>query len=110
MAPHPRSDHHHAQVPPLDKIPEAARPTVEAFLKTRARRAEAQDTQRQAHAALKPAVEKDKAGLDRTRPRGGFRSAWQAQEARYAGEALGLTPRALVQLGWRIVDVDEEER
>lgn len=29
-------------------------------------------------------------------------SAWQAQEARYAGEALGLTPRALAALGWRI--------
>ncbi|MGO4340687.1 hypothetical protein AB4Z02_03250 [Pedococcus sp. 2YAF34] len=31
-------------------------------------------------------------------------SAWQAQEARYAAEALGLTPRALAALGWRIVD------
>jgi hypothetical protein len=30
-------------------------------------------------------------------------SAWQAQEARYAAEALGLTPRALASLGWRIV-------
>ncbi|MEU6339957.1 hypothetical protein ABZ883_03275 [Streptomyces sp. NPDC046977] len=37
----------------------------------------------------------------------GTASAWQAQEARYAGEALGLTPRAMVQLGWRIVDGDE---
>ena len=34
----------------------------------------------------------------------GVASAWQAQEARYAAEALGLTPRALAQLGWRIVD------
>lgn len=34
----------------------------------------------------------------------GTASAWQAQEARYAAEALGLTPRALGQLGWRIVD------
>ncbi len=30
-------------------------------------------------------------------------SAWQAQEARYAAEALGLTPRAMASLGWRIV-------
>lgn len=36
----------------------------------------------------------------------GSASAWQAQEARYAAEALGLTPRALGQLGWRIVDGD----
>lgn len=34
----------------------------------------------------------------------GSASAWQAQEARYAGEAMGLTPKALVALGWRIVD------
>lgn len=34
----------------------------------------------------------------------GTASAWQAQEARYAAEALGLTPRALGQLGWRIVE------
>lgn len=34
----------------------------------------------------------------------GSASAWQAQEARYAAEALGLTPRAMNQLGWRIVD------
>ncbi len=34
----------------------------------------------------------------------GQASAWQAQECRYAAEALGLTPRALGQLGWRIVD------
>ncbi|MVO86647.1 hypothetical protein GPA10_18255 [Streptomyces sp. p1417] len=40
----------------------------------------------------------------------GEASAWQAQEARYAGEALGLTPRAMVQLGWRIVDDDGEAR
>lgn len=34
----------------------------------------------------------------------GTASAWQAQEMRYASEALGLTPRALGQLGWRIVE------
>lgn len=34
----------------------------------------------------------------------GSAAAWQAQEARYAAEALGLTPRALGQLGWRIVE------
>lgn len=34
----------------------------------------------------------------------GEASAWQAQEARYAAEYLGLTPRALVALGWRIVE------
>lgn len=34
----------------------------------------------------------------------GTASAWMAQEARYAAEALGLTPRALGQLGWRIVE------
>jgi hypothetical protein len=32
----------------------------------------------------------------------GTASAWQAQEARYAAEALGLTSRALASLGWRI--------
>jgi hypothetical protein len=32
----------------------------------------------------------------------GTASAWMAQEARYAAEALGLTPRALASLGWRI--------
>jgi len=31
-------------------------------------------------------------------------SAWQAQEYRYAAESLGLTPRALTSLGWRIVE------
>ncbi|GAB3049645.1 hypothetical protein GCM10027053_05510 [Intrasporangium mesophilum] len=34
----------------------------------------------------------------------GEAAAWQAQEARYAAEALGLTPKALVALGWRISD------
>lgn len=34
----------------------------------------------------------------------GTASAWQAQEARYAAEALGLTPRALAALGWRITE------
>ncbi len=37
----------------------------------------------------------------------GSASAWQAQEARYAGEALGLTPRAMAQLGWRIVESEQ---
>jgi hypothetical protein len=32
----------------------------------------------------------------------GTAAAWQAQEARYAAEALGLTPKALTALGWRI--------
>lgn len=34
----------------------------------------------------------------------GTAAAWQAQEARYAADALGLTPKALVALGWRIDD------
>lgn len=34
----------------------------------------------------------------------GEASAWMAQECRYASEALGLTPRALTMLGWRIVE------
>ena len=34
----------------------------------------------------------------------GTASAWQAQEARYAADALGLTPRALTALGWKIVE------
>lgn len=34
----------------------------------------------------------------------GTASAWQAQEHRYAAESLGLTPRALAQLGWQIID------
>lgn len=34
----------------------------------------------------------------------GNASAWMAQEARHATEALGLTPRALASLGWRISD------
>lgn len=34
----------------------------------------------------------------------GTASAWQAQEARYAAESLGLTPRSLASLGWRIVE------
>lgn len=33
----------------------------------------------------------------------GAAPAWQAQEYRHASEALGLTPRALVALGWQIV-------
>lgn len=34
----------------------------------------------------------------------GSASAWQAQEARYAAESLGLTPKAMVTLGWVITD------
>lgn len=34
----------------------------------------------------------------------GTAAAWQAQELRYATEALGLTPRSMAQLGWRITD------
>lgn len=34
----------------------------------------------------------------------GKAAAWQAQEARYAAESLGLTPRAMTSLGWRIVE------
>ncbi|MCH0540752.1 hypothetical protein I3F58_14475 [Streptomyces sp. MUM 203J] len=34
----------------------------------------------------------------------GEASAWQVQEARHAGAALGLTPRAMAQLGRCIVD------
>ena len=34
----------------------------------------------------------------------GKASAWQAQEARYASEALGLTPKSLTSLGWRIAE------
>ncbi len=34
----------------------------------------------------------------------GSASAWQAQEARYAAESLGLTPRSLAALGWRIAE------
>lgn len=34
----------------------------------------------------------------------GTASAWQATEARHAAEALGLTPRALAALGWRITE------
>lgn len=32
----------------------------------------------------------------------GTASAWMAAEARHAGEALGLTPKALAHLGWRL--------
>jgi hypothetical protein len=34
----------------------------------------------------------------------GTASAWHAQEARYASEALGLTPKAMAHLGWTIED------
>ncbi|GAA3667220.1 hypothetical protein FB459_1277 [Yimella lutea] len=33
----------------------------------------------------------------------GKAASWQALEARHASESLGLSPRALVALGWRIV-------
>lgn len=38
----------------------------------------------------------------------GTASAWKAQEARYAAEALGLTPKAMQALGWVIVDEGDE--
>lgn len=34
----------------------------------------------------------------------GTASAWHAQEARYAADALGLTPKAMAHLGWVIAD------
>lgn len=34
-------------------------------------------------------------------------SAWVAQEARYAAEALGLTPKAMNALGWVIEETEE---
>jgi hypothetical protein len=34
----------------------------------------------------------------------GTASAWHPQEARYAAESLGLRPRAVAALGWRIVE------
>ena len=34
----------------------------------------------------------------------GVASAWQAAEMRHAAESLGLTPRGMAALGWRIVD------
>ncbi|MCM0622849.1 phage terminase small subunit [Nocardioides bruguierae] len=40
----------------------------------------------------------------------GEASAWVAQEARYAADALGLTPKAMVSLGWRIRDEREEQQ
>lgn len=39
-----------------------------------------------------------------TRLLAGDGSAWVAQECRHAGEALGLTPKAMAALGWRISD------
>ena len=32
----------------------------------------------------------------------GSASGWMAQEARHANEALGLTPKAMAQLGWKV--------
>lgn len=34
----------------------------------------------------------------------GSAAAWQAQEARYAADSLGLTPKSLASLGWRVVE------
>ncbi len=34
----------------------------------------------------------------------GSASAWQAAEMRHAAESLGLTPRGMAALGWKIVD------
>ena len=34
----------------------------------------------------------------------GSASAWQAMEMRHAAESLGLTPKGMAALGWRIVD------
>lgn len=34
----------------------------------------------------------------------GVASAWMAQEARHASEALGLTPKSMLSLGWRVVE------
>lgn len=34
----------------------------------------------------------------------GSAAAWHAQEARYATDALGLTPKAMAALGWKIVE------
>jgi hypothetical protein len=36
-------------------------------------------------------------------------SAWVAQEARYASDALGLTPKAMNALGWRIAGINQKE-
>lgn len=33
-------------------------------------------------------------------------TAWVGQEARYASDALGLTPKSMNALGWRIADVE----
>lgn len=34
----------------------------------------------------------------------GSAAAWQALEMRHAADALGLTPKGMAALGWRIVD------
>ena len=34
-------------------------------------------------------------------------SAWMAQECRYASDALGLTPKSMNALGWRIGDAEQ---
>lgn len=39
----------------------------------------------------------------------GTAAAWQAQEARHASEALGLTPAAMAKLGWTIPDTAARE-
>lgn len=41
---------------------------------------------------------------------GGRGAAWIAQECRYASEGLGLTPKAMSALGWRITGGKEDER
>jgi hypothetical protein len=40
----------------------------------------------------------------------GTASAWQAQEARYAAESLGLTPKAMTSLGWTIANRGDSAR
>ena len=35
-------------------------------------------------------------------------AAWMAQEARYAADSLGLSPKAMSALGWRIRKPEEE--
>lgn len=35
-------------------------------------------------------------------------SAWQAAEARYLSDKLGLTPQGMVALGWRIAEPGEQ--
>lgn len=39
----------------------------------------------------------------------GTASAWMAQEARYAAEALGLTPAAMQKLNWKIQEESADD-